>query len=132
MPPEPTRATTPTPLEMVEQVVDLSVGGVAALMPALLLAMPGVVLLLTVPFGRAEDHGWLVQFDEARLDELISSAAPAARETAIYVYGERGWQVSSAAEAADATYYDVHRDPGPPADRAMAARAVACVAMRFD
>ena len=46
MPPEPTRATTPTPLEMVEQVVDLSVGGVAALMPALLLAMPGVVLLL--------------------------------------------------------------------------------------
>jgi hypothetical protein len=40
------RSGNPTPLEMVEHVVDLSVGAVTALMPVLLLAMPGIVLLL--------------------------------------------------------------------------------------
>jgi ribose/xylose/arabinose/galactoside ABC-type transport system permease subunit len=38
--------TDKTPLEMVEEGIDLSVGAVTALMPALLLAMPGLVLLL--------------------------------------------------------------------------------------
>jgi Flp pilus assembly protein TadB len=47
----------PTALEMVEQVVDLTVGFFAALMPALLLAMPCIVLvvvplvILAVPFA---------------------------------------------------------------------------------
>jgi SAM-dependent methyltransferase len=93
---------------------------------------PGGLLLLTVPFGRFEDHGWLVQFDGRRLDGLFTSMKPAWRETTIYAYDENGWQLSSPGEAIDATYHDVHRDPEPPADRAMAARAVACVAMRFD
>ena len=53
-------------------------------------------------------------------------------ETTIYSYSERGWQLSSPAEAAGATYWDVHNDPEPPADGAMAARAVACVRLRFD
>jgi SAM-dependent methyltransferase len=93
---------------------------------------PGGRLLLTVPFGRAEDHGWLVQFDAKRLDDLISGAAPAYRETTIYSYGAEGWQLSSPAEAADASYRDVHEDPEPAADGAMAARAVACVSLRFE
>lgn len=93
---------------------------------------PGGRLLLTVPFGRAEDHGWLVQFDAKRLDDLIGGVAPAHRETTIYSYGEEGWQLSSPAEAADASYRDVHEDPEPAADGAMAARAVACVSLRFE
>ena len=56
---------------------------------------PGGRLLLTVPFGRAEDHGWLVQFDANRLDDLIGGVAAADRETTIYSYGEEGWQLSS-------------------------------------
>jgi SAM-dependent methyltransferase len=93
---------------------------------------PGGRLLLTVPFGRAEDHRWLVQFDAPQLDDLIRSVAPAHQQTTIYAYSERGWQLSSRAEAAGATYWDVHSDPEPPADGAMAARAVACVSLRFD
>lgn len=42
---EPTTSTSPSPLELAEQVMDLSVGAVTALMPALLLAMPSIVLL---------------------------------------------------------------------------------------
>ncbi len=60
------------------------------------------------------------------------SVAPAHRETTIYSYGEEGWQLSSPAEAADASYRDVHEDPEPAADGAMAARAVACVSLRFE
>jgi Flp pilus assembly protein TadB len=40
----------PTPLEMVEQVVDLTGGFFVALMPALLLAMP-CILLVVVPLA---------------------------------------------------------------------------------
>jgi hypothetical protein len=43
--PEPATSTNPTPLEMAEHLMDLSVGAVTALMPALLLAMPAIVLL---------------------------------------------------------------------------------------
>jgi SAM-dependent methyltransferase len=93
---------------------------------------PGGQLFLTVPFGRAEDHGWLRQFDADQLDNLIGSVAPTHQQTTIYSYSERGWQLSSRAEAAEASYWDVHDDPGPPADGAMAARAVACVSLRFD
>ena len=93
---------------------------------------PGGLLLLTVPFGRPEDHGWLRPFDAQQLEDLIRSVAPAHDETTIYSYSERGWQLSSAAAAADATYWDVHADQEPPTDGAMAARAVACVTLRFD
>jgi SAM-dependent methyltransferase len=93
---------------------------------------PGGRILLTVPFGRPEDHGWFLQFDGRRLEELIGSVAPAHRETMIYAYGASGWQRSSAAEAAHAEFYDVHSEAEPQADRAMAARAVACVSLRFD
>jgi SAM-dependent methyltransferase len=93
---------------------------------------PGGSLLITVPFGRAEDHGWFRQLDADQLDELIGGVAVADQRTTIYSYGVGGWRLSSRAEAADLSYRDVHADPNPPADRAMAARAVACVKMRFD
>ena len=93
---------------------------------------PGGRLLLTVPYGRAEDHGWLVQFDEQRLENLIGSVAPAHRATTIYSYDERGWQPSSPAAAAGASYRDIHASPEAAADGAMAARAVACVSLRFE
>lgn len=93
---------------------------------------PGGLLLLTVPFGRAEDHGWLVQFDARRLDDLLASVPPVERRTAIYAYDGSGWQLSSAERASGAGYHDVHADPEPPADRAMAARGVACVSLRFE
>jgi hypothetical protein len=43
--PEPTRTDEPTVLEMVEDVVDLIGGGVAALLPLFVLCVPGIVLL---------------------------------------------------------------------------------------
>lgn len=65
--------------------------------------VPGGRLLITVPFGRAEQHGWLRQFDREQLDELVEAAEPA--EVKIEVWRNRGgWQPVDPAAAADALY----------------------------
>jgi hypothetical protein len=60
--PTPQRADEPTPIEMLEDVLDLIGGGVAALLPLFVLCVPGIVLLgivlvplavLAVPVGLA-------------------------------------------------------------------------------
>jgi glycosyltransferase involved in cell wall biosynthesis/SAM-dependent methyltransferase len=91
---------------------------------------PGGVFLVTVPYGRREDHGWLRQFDRADVERLIA-AVPAREVTcSVYRYSQEGWQLSDLEEAAGAQYRDYLRDPHPVPDLAAAARAVACI--RFD
>ncbi|MGI8801396.1 MAG: class I SAM-dependent methyltransferase [Solirubrobacteraceae bacterium] len=75
---------------------------------------PGGLLLLTVPYGRAEDHGWFRQFDATALDELLGDSP---RRMTTFRLGPTGWQAVSAADAADASYGRV----------APAAAAVACL-----
>jgi SAM-dependent methyltransferase len=65
---------------------------------------PGGRLLLTVPFGRAESHGWLRQFDRAALDDLVAAAQPARVDVGVWRNGARGWQPVDAGDAADARY----------------------------
>jgi hypothetical protein len=47
--------------------------------------------------------------------------------TTVYRYSLEGWQLSDLDEAADERYWDHHRDPVVPHDRAAAARAVLCL-----
>jgi SAM-dependent methyltransferase len=91
---------------------------------------PGGRILFTVPYGRAEDHGWFRQFDAAALARLIDAFGAAGAETALYGYGRDGWQQTSAADAAQLSYRDFTADPAPVADLAAAARGVACVAIQ--
>ncbi|HEU5213396.1 MAG TPA: glycosyltransferase [Gaiellaceae bacterium] len=91
---------------------------------------PGGVVLVTVPFGRREDHGWLRQFDRDDVDELVSGVPARRTSCSIYRYSREGWQVSDFAGAADCEYRDYLRDPRPVDDLAAAARAVVCI--RFD
>jgi len=83
---------------------------------------PGGRLLLSLPFGRAENFGWFRQFDGRMLAELVGDQVT----IAVFRYSEAGWQRSTIREAADATYRDAGREPHPN-DGAIAARAVACV-----
>ena len=81
------------------------------------LLAPGGTLLLTVPFGRAESHGWLRQFDSEQLEELAAAAGPA--DVTVRVWRNRdGWTPVEAGDAADAGYGE-HK-----------AEAVATVALR--
>jgi SAM-dependent methyltransferase len=91
---------------------------------------PGGALLVTVPYGAREDHGWFRQFDRADVESLVSLAAPRRPAIDVFRYTAEGWQTSSLEEAAHERYHDHHADANVPADRAAAARAVAC--LRFE
>ena len=82
------------------------------------LLAPGGRLLVTVPYGKREDHGWLRQFDQADLQDLIDAAGVARSDVTVYATDDGGgWQLSDLESAAGASY-GAHK-----------ATAVACVAL---
>jgi SAM-dependent methyltransferase len=91
--------------------------------------VPGGRLLVTVPYGRAEDHHWFRQFGRKDVERVIAHENWRASRATVYRYSRRGWQLSDLDEAADETYWDHHADLVVPDDRAAAARAVACLVL---
>lgn len=88
---------------------------------------PGGRLLLTVPFGRAQNFGWMQQFDQAGVAEIVAAfGAPPICET-YFQYLPMGWVMSDAKACVNCEYFDVHSAKEPASDRAAAARAVACL-----
>ncbi len=79
---------------------------------------PGGRLLVTVPFGVSEDHGWFRQYGETELTALAEKLGEQVDLT-VFAYSQ-GWQRSSPAAAADARY----------GDSVVAAKAVACLEAR--
>lgn len=88
---------------------------------------PGGVLLVTVPYGVAEDHGWFRQFDRQAIEELVEAIAPRKLEVQTYAYSRVGWQASSLEEARHMRYHDLATTTGQAEDLAAAARAVVCI-----
>lgn len=84
----------------------------------------GGELLITVPFGAPQDLGWMRQFDERDLDDMMDALRPASIDVTVFAYGPLGWQVSDRRAAARAEYRDHFTEPQ---DRAAGARAVACI-----
>lgn len=76
-------------------------------------------ILLTVPTGAAEDHGWFVQHDVATWRRLFAEAELEIVEDEVYELADDGWRTSSD-EAADARY----------GARGPAASAAYCVELR--
>jgi SAM-dependent methyltransferase len=91
---------------------------------------PGGVLLVTVPFGRRTELGFQLQFDLALVEQVREAFQPATSRLDVFRYSASGWEVSDAAAAADAEYFDVRTAPRFDADVAAAARAVACLELR--
>jgi SAM-dependent methyltransferase len=94
-------------------------------------ACPGGRLLVTVPYGRPDDHGWLRQFDAAAIAGLVKDLGTANAAVRVYAYEPSGWQLSSLDDAAEMSYYAEPAAPPPAPDGAVAARAVACIAASF-
>jgi glycosyltransferase involved in cell wall biosynthesis/SAM-dependent methyltransferase len=92
---------------------------------------PGGKLLVTVPYGRREDHSWFRQFDAADVEDLIASARARTASLDVFRYTAEGWQRSSREAAAAERYHDHRTNPETPADRAAAARAVACIRLDY-
>ena len=62
-----------------------AVAGLASLL------RPGGRLLITLPFGRLEDHGWFLQYDLRRIQALVESSGCEPTLAEYYAYGAGGW-----------------------------------------
>jgi SAM-dependent methyltransferase len=100
------------------------------------LVRPGGLVLVTLPFGRFEDHGWFQQFDSAMVDRLTDRFNPASVAETVYRYQISGWQVSNRNESSECSFFDLHErtSAGLPVelapDYAAGERAVICLEMR--
>ena len=90
---------------------------------------PGGSLLVTVPYGREANLGWFQQFGRDMLGELVAGFGPAKIDIEFFRYGIDGWKRARQAECDDANYFDARVGRPVEADRAAAARAVACLCL---
>lgn len=88
---------------------------------------PGGVCLITVPFGRARNHGWFQVFDKAMIEEVVQSFDPAECERTFFGYAPDGWHLARAEDLADATCFDIHVQKRYDEDFAAFSRGVACL-----
>ncbi|HXC98420.1 MAG TPA: methyltransferase domain-containing protein [Verrucomicrobiae bacterium] len=91
---------------------------------------PGGTLYISVPFGRAHNHGWLQIFDQSGIDAIVRAFDPASFTLDYFLYHPEGWRRSSASGAAEATFFDIHHSAGYDADFAASARAVCCLELK--
>jgi SAM-dependent methyltransferase len=87
-------------------------------------------LLITVPFGDPTNFGWMQQFDEAGVNDIVAAFGGELLDLSFFKYEPAGWTRSSAAACAGCEYFDVRSTPVVAADYAAAARAVACLDLR--
>jgi radical SAM protein with 4Fe4S-binding SPASM domain len=66
-------------------------GDLAAASNLASLVRPAGRLLVTVPFGRLEDHGWFVQYDLRRVEALLEATGCELTLAEYYRYGYQGW-----------------------------------------
>src|SRR5262249_3211063 len=81
---------------------------------------PGGRALVTVPFGRREDHGWFRQYDEASWSALLRSTTLRTESEDTYALDDRGWRPAARRSLANVSY----------GDGSAAARAVLCAELR--
>lgn len=88
---------------------------------------PGGRLLLTVPYGRYEDHGWLQQFDRDMIDRVKTKFGGKTISEAYFRYATGGWRIARANECDTLSYFNIHETGEFEEDGLAAARAVCCL-----
>jgi SAM-dependent methyltransferase len=79
----------------------------AALSEMIRLLAPGGELLVTVPFGLYEDHGWFKNYDRASWQELLSAISAKVDKSELY-FGydpDRGWEAVAPSSLSSRGYH---------------------------
>ncbi len=88
---------------------------------------PGGKLLITVPYGKYENHGWLQQFDNKMIDDVVRAFDGSSSNLAYFRYVNDGWDWAQPEECASDSYFDFHSSSEFSDDMLAAARSVACI-----
>jgi len=88
---------------------------------------PGGTCVITVPFGRARNHGWFQVFDLPMIESVITTFAPREHEAAFFGYAPSGWHPSDPMSLAEATCFDIHATKAYDPDFAAFSRGLACL-----
>jgi len=94
-----------------------------ALLEMLRILKQGGQILITVPFGKYEDHGWFINYDSEHWQSLLNIARPKSTIHELYfrhTFGS-GWTVATADELRQVGYFDQ-------SNHGASGFAVACVA----
>jgi len=86
-------------------------------------------LLLTFPFGKYENLGWLQQFDIKNVKKIIKRFNGNSNLN-FYKYTKNGWIKSNEEECKECLYFDIHKDKVIDSINTAAARAVACLELK--
>lgn len=86
-------------------------------------------LLLTFPFGKYENLGWLQQFDTKNVKKIIRRFNGGSNLN-FYKYTKNGWIRSNEEECKECLYFDIHKDKVIDSINTAAARAVACIELQ--
>jgi SAM-dependent methyltransferase len=89
---------------------------------------PKGTILLTVPYGKFENHGFFQQFDEEMLNRvnLLFKEKGDCTNT-FFKYHNEGWKFSTMEELKDVESYNPHTGVGKKDDNAAHCRGVACM-----
>lgn len=91
------------------------------------LLKPGGRLLLTVPYGKAEDQDWLQIFGAEQIADVKKSFGGECVSETYYRHAADGWHTAKPEECAELEFFNIVRTPEFGPDFAAAARAVACL-----
>lgn len=91
------------------------------------LLKPGGRLLLTVPYGKAEDQDWLQIFGAEQIADVKKSFGGECVSETYYRHAADGWHTAKPEECAGLEFFNIVRTPEFGPDFAAAARAVACM-----
>lgn len=86
-------------------------------------------LLVTVPFGKFEKHGFFQQFDSDMLEKMIQvlGGNGISVEKTFFKYSASGWSYSNEAQCKDSKSFNPHTGIGKGTDGAAHSRAIACL-----
>lgn len=79
-------------------------GSAAAVTEMVRVLRPGGTLLVTVPYGRAHNHGWFRVLDADGVEQLRSATSDPSASVTVYGDTDNGWRLSTMEAEADATY----------------------------
>jgi SAM-dependent methyltransferase len=88
---------------------------------------PGGSCFITVPFGKAKNHGWFQVFDSAMIDAILKTFKPTDSEISYFGYSAEGWAAADPESLKEATFFDIHAQKRYDPDFAAGGRGVACL-----